>query len=190
MIGNDIIDLNLAKQNSRWKEQRFLDKLFSKEEQSFILSDTSRFQNIWRLWSMKESAYKIISRLEGRVRFNPTDYLCSMKSALDGQVIYKNTILFTTTNMNQKFIQTTAFFNRNWISEVIPMVRLNHHYQQVELRRHVIDFFNNDKYWSFDTLDIRKDHLGIPHIYKNDILQMSQLSLSHHGYFGAWAVSV
>mgnify|MGYP003583470498 CR=1 FL=1 len=37
MIGNDIVDLVLAKKESNWKRNRFLDKIFTIKEQVLIV---------------------------------------------------------------------------------------------------------------------------------------------------------
>ena len=36
MIGNDIVDITEAKQKSNWQRPRFLDKLFTVQEQQLI----------------------------------------------------------------------------------------------------------------------------------------------------------
>ena len=59
MIGNDVVDLNLAKTQSNWERKGFLGKIFTKKEQEFIFNTKSSFEMVWLLWSMKESAYKI-----------------------------------------------------------------------------------------------------------------------------------
>ena len=38
MIGNDVIDLALAKIESNWQRSRFLAKIFTKKEQEIIIS--------------------------------------------------------------------------------------------------------------------------------------------------------
>lgn len=190
MIGNDIIDLEQAKQNSRWKEQRFLDKLFSESEQDFILSDHHRFLNIWRLWSMKESAYKIISRAGGRRRFNPKDFDCVIDNDVEGRVMYQEESLFTMSETNQEFIQTIAFINGYWMSGVISLSHTEYQYQHETIYREATDFYVNLKNGSHGEIQIKKNVLGIPSFYKNNSLQKEHLSLAHHGHFAAWAITV
>ena len=189
MIGNDIIDFEFAKRHSRWKEQRFLDKLFSAEEQGFILSEGKRFENIWRLWSMKESAYKIMSRADGIIRFNPKDFECSITNAISGIVVSQNRSISTYTEMNSKFVQTTAFFNNNWRSEVFPLQYSDAKSQHRETYQHVIKAYANLKFQTPDAVKIIKNCLGIPQFYINGILQIDRLSLTHHGHFAAWAIA-
>ena len=57
-LGNDIIDLNLAKTQSNWERKGFLEKQFTEQEQEIILNSTNSFLQVWLFWSMKEAAYK------------------------------------------------------------------------------------------------------------------------------------
>lgn len=190
MIGNDIVDLEAAQQNSRWQEQRFLDKLFLEDEQDFIFSENDRFRKIWRLWSMKESVYKIISRVEGRFRFNPKDFHCIITNLTEGSVVYKNRCIKTITITHPKYLQTTAFLTNNWISKVIRLSFSDTHYQHITTYARVIEKYRLMKQQPIDLVEIRKDAMGIPQFYIDNRLQQEQLSLSHHGYFAAWVITV
>ena len=190
MIGNDIVDLEFAKGNSRWKEQRFLDKLFSKEEQDFILSDGNRFQNIWRLWSMKESAYKIISRADGIVRFNPKDFCCFTTSATQGYVVFENKSIPAVTQTTPKFIQTTVCLESCYISEVFKFLHKDSKMQQKQSNEQAIKAYAQLKNHSQETVEIIKNEIGVPQFYIQGDLQKEQLSLTHHGHFGAFAIAV
>ena len=59
MIGNDIVDLKLASIQSNWQRKGFLNKVFTKKEQTLILNASNSFEMVWLLWSIKESAYKV-----------------------------------------------------------------------------------------------------------------------------------
>ena len=190
MLGNDIVDLQFAKVNSRWQEQRFLDKLFTTEEQDFILSDGNRFENIWRLWSMKESAYKIISRADGIVRFNPKAYKCTIKNYAKGVVDYENISISTFTEKDVKFIHTTAFLNTNWTSEVLHLSDSEVKFQHIDVKQHAIRIYADLKHSVVESIDIRKNATGVPQFYKKGLLQKEQLSLTHHGNFGACVIAV
>ncbi len=190
MIGNDIVDLEFAGINSRWREQRFLDKLFSKEEQDFILSDENRFENIWKLWSMKESAYKIISRADGIVRFNPKDFNCVVKNDTLGHVVFENKSIPTVTQTNQKFIQTTTCLESHWISEVFQLLNTDSKMQHKQSYKHAAKAYAQLKNVSIEIIEIFKNEIGVPQFYIQGNLQEEQLSLTHHGYFGAFVIAV
>lgn len=190
MIGNDIVDLEFANYNSRWQEQRFLDKLFSTEEQDFILSDGKRFENIWRLWSMKESVYKIICRADGIIRFNPKDFKCVTRNRIHGHVAFDDTLVSTVTQTNKDFIQTTAFLESNWISEVFQLGHADTEMQRHQTYQHAITAYAQLKMVPQNTVEIIKNEIGIPKFYIKGRLLKEQLSLTHHGHFGAWAIAV
>ena len=85
MIGNDIVDLDLAKVQSNWRRKGYLDKIFTREEQLIIATATNPDQMVWLLWSMKESAYKIHNRKTCIRNFAPTALACHLTS-LDGEI--------------------------------------------------------------------------------------------------------
>jgi len=190
MIGNDIVDLEFAKRNSRWQEQRFLDKLFTTEEQDFVHSDQQKFQNIWRLWTMKESVYKIISRAEETIRFNPTDFKCTVLDSNRGHVIYKNQSIATSTTTDKSFIQTTTCLNPQWISKLFQFSNLDYPTQHSESVQQAIKAYSTYKNVLDTSVAVIKNSRGIPQLYMNGHLQPEQLSLTHHGLYGACAFSV
>ncbi|TXE08312.1 4-phosphopantetheinyl transferase family protein [Gelidibacter salicanalis] len=190
MIGNDIVDIELAKRNSRWQEQRYLDKLFTTEEQEFIRSGDQQFQNIWRLWTMKESVYKITSRAEGTIRFNPTNFKCTVLDATQGKIIYKNQSIATSTIINQNFVQTTASSNPQWVSKIFQFSSLDYPTQHSESVQQAIKAYAAYKKVVDTSVAVIKNRTGIPQFYIYGQLQTEQLSLTHHGLYGAFAISV
>lgn len=190
MIGIDIVDLEFSKRNSRWQEQRFLDKLFSAQEQDFILSDGKRFENIWRLWSMKESAYKVTFRADGIHRFNPKDFKCFVTDATQGKVRFGTIVTSAETEIHPDYIKTTAFLKPNWTSDVVKLSHSDSGTQHKQSYQHAIKAYASLKTVSQNTVEIVKNKLGVPQFYINGNLQYEQVSLSHHGYFGAIAIAV
>ena len=56
MIGNDIIDLALARKESNWLRSGFLDKIFTLREKLLISNSQNPETTVWNLWSRKEAA--------------------------------------------------------------------------------------------------------------------------------------
>ena len=108
MIGNDVIDLSLAKKESNWQRKGFLKKLFSNDEQQLILEALNSFEMVWRLWSMKEAAYKIFTQQHSVRFFAPKKFECKLMLGLKGVVCYKNQKFYTTSIVNQQYIFTKA----------------------------------------------------------------------------------
>ena len=190
MIGNDIIDLKFAKINSRWREQRFLDKLFSKEEKEFILSDRRHFQNIWHLWSMKESAYKIYARQTDSPSFNPKYFHCEINSITSGIVSFEGFKLNTNTQSDSNMIYTIAqHANTPSVSGCILLDGVSKPVRSQQLKDKAIEAFAVLKSVSKTAISIKKDHFGVPHFLINQEVQNNALTLTHHGQYGGFAIA-
>ena len=80
MIGNDIVDLQLAAESKRWLSLRLWEKVFTSDEQDQIRSSQDPHSVIWRLWSMKESAYKAYVRKCAKTFLDPLRMKCKIYS--------------------------------------------------------------------------------------------------------------
>ncbi|MEH3111767.1 4'-phosphopantetheinyl transferase family protein [Pedobacter terrae] len=108
MLGNDIVDLNLAKIQSNWRRKNYLDKIFTAEEQLLISSANNPDEMVWLLWSMKESAYKIHNRKTGIRNFAPKSLSCSIHADTYGEVKINGYNYFTKSDVQASFIHTIA----------------------------------------------------------------------------------
>ena len=88
MVGNDIIDIQEAQKKSNWQRPRFLEKLFTIKEQQLIQNSEHSFLMVWRLWSMKEAAYKLYTQLHPSRFYKPKSFECEMND-LNGTVIFQ-----------------------------------------------------------------------------------------------------
>jgi phosphopantetheinyl transferase (holo-ACP synthase) len=159
MIGNDIVDLALARKESNWKRNRFLDKIFTKNEQLLISNAENPEVMVWNLWSRKEAAYKIYNRQTQIRAYIPLRLECFNLDIIDGisygKVLLKNSVYFTKTEITAQFIHTMAVEN-------------------------VQDF---DK---IKTLENRKNiriNNGVPSYFDNENSVARPVSISHHGRF-------
>ena len=71
MIGNDIVDLQCAKNESDWHRAGFLDKVFDENEKNYLRNASDPNTLVWRMWTMKESAYKAKVQHSSKRFFNP-----------------------------------------------------------------------------------------------------------------------
>ncbi|RZL44586.1 MAG: 4-phosphopantetheinyl transferase family protein, partial [Pedobacter sp.] len=93
MLGNDIVDLQLATIQSNWRRKGYLQKIFTEQEQDLIANATNQDQMVWLLWSMKEAAYKIVSPMVGERFYKPKSFECTpnfSEDCLRGKVVYEN----------------------------------------------------------------------------------------------------
>ena len=122
IIGNDVIDLALAHEESDWKDNEFLDKTFTIEEQNLILSYSLPETMVWILWSMKESAYKIYSRQPNHTVYDPILLVChdldNKENCFFGRVRYEEQDLFTMTFISNDCIETIAVEKHEYFDKI------------------------------------------------------------------------
>ena len=186
MIGNDIVDISLATVQSNWRRQGFLDKLFSTTEIDLILNDEHPELMVWKLWSMKESAYKADYRLRKIRRFNPKQLSCSMIDSELGKVSVGTSSYKTLTTSNSLFIHSIAIKN-NFAGRFHHKIHKNKGLMDSKqlydlLLRHVA--LSTD--CEVKELLIRKTDASIPELYKNKNKLKTICSMSHHGNYGAY----
>lgn len=182
MIGNDVVDIAKAKRDSNWERPRYLEKIFTKKEQRYISKSENKTEMVWRLWSMKEAAYKLYTQLYPSRFYAPNQFCCDIDDAL-GKVCYKNFSCVVETNIQPEYIVSEArLTSEEFNSTVIKIDESSNgkilHYKLIE---EVASAHSLSKY----DIEINKDSYNIPTIhYKNDQIF---ISLSHHGNFGAYA---
>jgi len=109
MIGNDIVDLDAASIQPNRRRKRFLDKVFTDEEQSLIFHSKGGFKMAWLLWSMKESAYKIYVQQHSKRFFAPKIIQCKLFNKEEGIVNIKGEKYATKSEIKDGYIHTIAF---------------------------------------------------------------------------------
>ena len=159
MIGNDIIDLNVAQQESNWRRTGFLEKIFTQSEQLLISNTANPEIMVWYLWSLKEAAYKIFNRQTLIRAFMPLQFECFDIQMLNknnlGKVRCLDTIYYTQTIITKDSIDTVS----------------------------VLDVKDFERIKTLDnTIAIKKTN-GIPSYYSYDSHSFKPLSKSHHGRF-------
>lgn len=111
MLGNDIVDLVLAKTQSNWRRRNYLDKIFTAEEKLLITSSQKPDEMVWLLWSMKEAAYKIYNRKTGIRSFAPTSLRCIIHPYTNqtfGEVHVEGHTYFTKSDIYTHYLHTIA----------------------------------------------------------------------------------
>jgi len=189
MIGNDIVDLKQASLESNWKRKRFLNKVFTQKEQTYISKSEYPHQMVWQLWSMKESAYKInVKQYQNRF-FNPKKIECTFIDYNHGAIIINDMVYYTKSEVNTDYIYTVATLNQNsQISNCFKIKESNYSTQHQtcydKLKQEVSQKSNIKK----ESISIKKDIKGIPKLYGNNKLLNLDCSITHHGYYGAYAL--
>jgi phosphopantetheinyl transferase (holo-ACP synthase) len=156
VIGNDVVDLQLARIQSNWKRERYLDKLFTATEQKIIFAHKDPEIMVWVLWSMKEAAYKIYNRQTGIRGFFPAKLGCNVtynNIDFNGIVRYKDHLYYSTTTIVSDIIHTVAVINQPNLDNIIEGLPCN----------------------------VIKNNLGLPHVFNEEKSALIPASVSHHG---------
>ena len=181
MIGNDIIDLKLARKQTNYWRAGFLEKQFSSNERVLIRSTSNPFIVVWKLWSMKEAAYKLYTQ-ENKIRFfAPKKFSCQISSYSKGFVCYKNKVFYTSTILNKKYIFTIATFKKKTkaFSEIV-----HPHILDETIKKKL----ENETDFSSKNIIKKKTRNGVPQYYHNKIKLTKSCSISHHGNYGVFSL--
>lgn len=119
MIGNDIVDLALAKKENNWKRKGYLDKIFTKNEQLLIASSQNQEIMVWNLWSRKEAVYKIYNRKTGIRAFIPLKIECFEVDSEIGIVSCLGETYYTKTEITKEFVNTIAVLQKSDFNKVL-----------------------------------------------------------------------
>ena len=195
MIGNDIVDLNQARQESNWRRKGFLDKLFTPDEQQLIHSATDPDVLVWTLWSMKESAYKLIVRETNQRFFAPQKLVCyiskSCSGILEGSVFYQK-LYATRSLITTRYVASIAFLPgmvQPFEHEIITFAHIDYQYQHEHIRARIKQHYATRFSMPESSIQIRKNELGIPTLLSSNNsgrIIKAPISLSHHGHYGAF----
>ncbi|MFM6925460.1 MAG: 4'-phosphopantetheinyl transferase superfamily protein [Ferruginibacter sp.] len=191
MTGNDIVDMQLAATESNWKRKGYLGKIFTQQEQQYIKQAALPHEMVWRLWTMKESAYKIYTRQYGGRFFAPEKFSCTLFTETTGLVIFNNTAYKTTTVTEKDHIYTVASTegteNTGFINACFYLPETDFTKQRQFIYNRIIDRYHSIAGELKKNLCIVKDKNGIPFINCNGNLQIP-VSITHHGRFAAFTI--
>lgn len=162
MIGNDVVDLALARKESNWRRSGYLQKIFTVNEQLLIESSSHPELLVWNLWSRKEAAYKIYNRETGIRAFIPKELECIYTSEQEGVVYCRGNCYPTKTFIEKDFLHSIAVNDIENFKLIVPV--------------------------SEKEIIIKKE--GLPFVHCTLLQKLHPISISHHGrYYRAIALS-
>jgi len=174
MIGNDIIDLNIAKKESNWKRKGYLNKVFSKDEICFVLNQPNPELLVWLLWSMKESAYKIIHRETLIRKYEPWKLegvvLSKHRTLFLGKIKFEKKTFLTKTIISGNILHTIAVAE----GRSFDNLRIYENHLLKDKTNFLQSCLPENEYFN-------KDENGIPFILNTVYGIKKTASLSHHG---------
>jgi phosphopantetheinyl transferase (holo-ACP synthase) len=186
MVGNDIVDLRVAKKESNWQRPRFLEKLFTLKEQQLIRDAQDSFIMVWRLWAMKEAAYKLYTQINPSRFYNPKGFECQIEGN-SGTLKFQDFKCYVQTKLTSNYILSEARLNKSVMnSEVIVLNSKNLKTQSTFLKTKLLESISENYNISIFDLNFKKSEFGIPQVNFNS--ESLNISLTHHGNYGAFAI--
>jgi len=195
VIGNDIIDLTFAKKGSNWKRPRFIEKIFTCQEQKYIKESQQTDKMVWLLWSMKESAYKLHVQLFKKRFFAPKRFACSIveldKYEVTGKVVCGNFQCYTKSEVSDEFVYTFSkiYKNESHLGQTFIIKNSDYKTQHELVYQKVKAQFAEFTGAPSEQISIRKNDIGIPSFWFKKEKANIALSMTHHGNFGAFVIS-
>lgn len=190
MIGNDIVDLNLAQKQSNWRRKGFLDKVFSRNEQMMITRSSAPDKLVWKFWSMKESAYKAHVRIQKTIQLNPLSFECQILSDKEGLVRNGHQKYYTLSETNNNFVHTRASTDQSYFGDFSNVIGLDQNHDSDHLYEALISIVSAKIRYDPDDLEVVKNNLGIPELFNKGTVTDVLCSLSHHGRFGSFLARI
>ena len=191
MTGNDIVAIKIAAAESNWRRKGFLEKIFTLQEQQYIKEAVVPDEMVWKLWTMKESAYKIYTRQFGGRFFAPQKFSCTLLSATAGVVAFNNSCYQTNTVTAKDYIYSTAkskgIINIELINSCFYLPQIPHPKQQQFIYKKIIDCYNSVTGEIKENMIVEKDKNGVPFLNCGSNLQVP-VSITHHGHFAAFTI--
>jgi phosphopantetheinyl transferase (holo-ACP synthase) len=190
--GNDIVDLATAAVESNWRRKGFLEKIFTQQEQEYVKHAAAPDEMVWRLWTMKESAYKIHTGQYGGRFFAPQKLSCIISTDIAGTVNIDTFSYHTITTCTGKYIYSIAtgkhtkaalFLNCCFM---IPGLCLTK--QQQFIYEKIICRYTKFTGTEKTQVAVRKNNMAVPFLYiKSDNSQIP-VSITHHGLYAAFTI--
>ena len=205
MIGNDLVDLHQARQESNWRRPRYLEKIFTREEQQLIAAAGYPDTMVWLLWSCKEAAYKRWSSETHQRSFLPKKIAIKdfqetddhNTSNVEGHLQQQGYTSWVQIADHRYFVQTTLIGDliHSWTLSAEKKLLLH----KVELLGqqdlskatrsllygHLAQYFR----WSPTDISIQKNEHGRPFIYYQNKKCKLSLSMTHHGRYGGFLLA-
>ena len=180
MIGNDIVDLQVAKAQSNWQRRGWLQKICTDAEQKDIITSKNPEILVWKYWSMKEATYKAHQRcFKLSPAFNPKSFACT----LDGKVYVDNSVYNTSTEIQNNYVYTTiaGISDKDYFSLVYEKI--------TDIRLEIKKTFCQKLSIPLSLIYVEKDANGVPTICIDQKTIQIPISITHHGQYSAFIAS-
>ena len=192
MIGNDIVDLKLARKQTHPAESRWINKVFTEDEIEVINKSEDPFLTKWLLWAMKEAVYKATTRENFQHFVAPHDLRCGFDDAsLHNPIVtYKGNVFPITFHNNNEYVYTsiTNIYKSPRIENVITVSGTDYVTQRKSVRTALFTHYHEKYNTPEEHLKIIKNQNGVPCLKDSLKNLIFPISLAHHGHYAAYVL--
>lgn len=187
MIGNDVVDLELAKEQSNWERKGFLEKVFTTSEQFLIRTAKDPHLQVWLLWSMKEAAYKAHQRALSLPRkINWREQQCEI-SSIDFTVASGVVKIGDATYLTQSTVSAEAVFSSAVFQKEIPLNTGLFKSSSIEMKTLFLKEISEAFMLNPEDLSLINNQDGIPLLLHKKQRLNTSFSFTDHGAFSAFS---
>lgn len=112
-VGNDVVDLGIARGLRKSEDLRFIKRIFTKSEKEAIFASNDPEAALWIFWAAKEAAFKLLSKKIGPLVFSHKKFEISFADSIEdtdskGKAAYLNEEIFLLLQRNADYIHVLA----------------------------------------------------------------------------------
>ena len=173
-IGTDIINLKSQPNKNIFISKRYLNKSYSAEEQNRIVGSENLMKELWKIWSCKEAAYKVLAKLQKGLIFKPKDLKVNYTKNEQAEVRYGKVQISLYSIVNDSYVLTTATNKNVDNKKISTFIRYkNEDTESKDVRKLLLENIG------LVNAKIKMDRFGIPRLYLGDRKLNYDISLSH-----------
>lgn len=197
-IGNDVVNLDSI-DNQIELSERYLSKSYTAAERSWMQLRTQSLEDMWMLWSCKESAFKVMTKLISAARFNPKEFEVTVgemdigSSATTWNCVVRHGPheIFCIASVWPNFITTIACNSPTSLYDITTSSASIHPSEDESkaVRQLLADHLQTHSKLNADDYKITKNDLGVPLLVSTSSTPLNKdISFSHDDYVVAFAV--
>ena len=206
VVGNDVVDLRHPDALKKNLDDRFVGRVFLPEEKRLIFNGSDPERTLWQLWAAKETAYKIVSKFNPAVHSGPLKYqvllpenvsLLNHPCQITCRVETPAKTVTVAIQNEADYVHAFGYDGDQVCSGILHLKVFRLDYSCLTgrtesdavrgtLRRHL------GRFWGIPAgqIDICRDETergaGPPAVYIQGRRASADISLSHHGRYGAF----
>jgi len=209
IVGNDVVDLCHPDSWQKSRDRRFIQRVFLPEEEKQIYNDSDPDSCLWVFWAAKEAAYKIFSKKNPSISSSPLKYKIEQRGEMFLPGHNYDRYLTCTVTTPCGSVGIIIYVRRDYL-HAFGSLSCGETFGNMHLRVFCLEkvcekktktdsvvvrnVLRNDlgRYWNISpsciTIHREKNErgLGAPCIYINRKKAPVDISLSHHGRYGAF----